>query len=237
MTARIPQAFIDELMQRADIVDVIGSRLQLKKAGREYKACCPFHGEKTPSFTVSPAKGFYHCFGCGAHGTALGFLMEYDRLDFVSAVEALAERLGLEVPREATSIAPLAPLYETLARAAAFFERALRTHAPAIDYLRSRGIDGDTARAFRVGYAPAAWDALLRESPDTVPGRQQLAAAGLVIEREGGEVESDQDEEKSSRKKRSGRNLNRKEMLHVDFAGATGGPSDLEIHPLRRSRR
>src|SRR3990172_2682970 len=84
MTARIPQHFIDELMQRADIVEVIGARVQLKKAGREYKACCPFHGEKTPSFTVSPAKGFYHCFGCGAHGTALGFLMEYDRLDFVA---------------------------------------------------------------------------------------------------------------------------------------------------------
>ncbi len=94
MAGRIPQHFIDELMQRADIVEIIGSRIQLKKAGRDYKACCPFHGEKTPSFTVSPAKGFYHCFGCGAHGTALGFLMEYDRLEFVPAVEELAARGG-----------------------------------------------------------------------------------------------------------------------------------------------
>jgi DNA primase len=187
MTARIPQAFIDELMQRADIVDVIGSRVQLRKAGREYKACCPFHGEKTPSFTVSPAKGFYHCFGCGAHGTALGFMMAYERLDFVSAVEALAERCGLEVPREAApQAAPLAPLLETLARAAAFFEKALRSHPPAIEYLRSRGLDGEIARAFRIGYAPAGWDSLLREFPDTPAARQQLLAAGLVVEREGG---------------------------------------------------
>ena len=157
MTARIPQHFIDELMQRADIVEVIGARVQLKKAGREYKACCPFHGEKTPSFTVSPTKGFYHCFGCGAHGTALGFLMEYDRLDFVTAVEELAARFGLEVPREATSQAQssLTPLYDVLAQAADFFEKSLRGHQVAVDYLRSRGLDGDTAKAFRIGYAPA----------------------------------------------------------------------------------
>ncbi len=100
MAGRIPQTFIDELIARADIVQIIGSRVQLKKAGREFKACCPFHGEKTPSFTVSPDKQFYHCFGCGAHGTALGFLMEHDRLDFVDAVEELASQVGLEVPRE-----------------------------------------------------------------------------------------------------------------------------------------
>jgi DNA primase len=188
MTARIPQHFIDELMQRADIVEVIGARVPLKKAGREYKACCPFHGEKTPSFTVSPAKGFYHCFGCGAHGTALGFLMEYDQLDFVAAVEELAARCGLEVPREATVAvsAPLAPVYEVLARAAAFFEQALRNNPVAVDYLRSRGLDSETARTYRIGYAPPAWDSLLRECGESADGRAQLLAAGLIIEREGG---------------------------------------------------
>ena len=100
MAGRIPQHFIDELVARTDIIEVIGSRVQLKRAGREYKACCPFHDEKTPSFTVSPDKQFYHCFGCGAHGTALGFVMEFDHLGFVEAVEELAARAGLEVPRE-----------------------------------------------------------------------------------------------------------------------------------------
>ena len=100
MSGRIPQHFIDELIARADIVELIGSRVPLKKQGKEFKACCPFHGEKTPSFTVVPDKQFYHCFGCGAHGTALGFLMEHDHLSFVEAVEDLAARVGLEVPRE-----------------------------------------------------------------------------------------------------------------------------------------
>jgi DNA primase len=188
MAGRIPQHFIDELMQRADIVEIVGSRIQLKKAGRDYKACCPFHGEKTPSFTVSPAKGFYHCFGCGAHGTALGFLMEYDRLDFVAAVEELASRLGIEVPREASAQAqsPLAPLYAVLGRAADFFEKSLRNHPAAVEYLRGRGLDGDSARAFRIGYAPPAWDGLLREMGDGEEVRQQLLAAGLIVAREGG---------------------------------------------------
>ena len=100
MTGRIPSSFIDELLARADIVDVIDSRVQLKKTGHEYQACCPFHNEKTPSFTVSPDKQFYHCFGCGAHGSALGFLMEYEHMTFVEAVEELASGVGLEVPRE-----------------------------------------------------------------------------------------------------------------------------------------
>ena len=100
MSGRIPQHFIDELVARADIAELIGTRVPLKKQGKEFKACCPFHGEKTPSFTVVPDKGFYHCFGCGAHGTALGFLMDHDHMSFVEAVEELAERVGLEVPRE-----------------------------------------------------------------------------------------------------------------------------------------
>jgi DNA primase len=187
MSGRIPQHFIDELMRRVDIADVVGSRVPLKKAGREYKACCPFHGEKTPSFTVSPTKGFYHCFGCGAHGTALGFLMDYDRMDFVSAVEELASRCGLEVPREGGNDAgpSLGPLYEALARAADYFEKALRTSPAAIDYLRGRGLQGETARDYRIGYAPPAWDGLLRELGAALPAAQ-LLAAGLIIERDSG---------------------------------------------------
>ena len=130
MAGLIPQHFIDELIARADIVEVIGSRVPLKKAGREFKACCPFHGEKTPSFTVSQVKQFYHCFGCGAHGTALGFLMEYDKLGFVEAVEELASRLGLEVPREAGTKrdSTSEDLYEVLGRAAQFFRDTLKDH-------------------------------------------------------------------------------------------------------------
>lgn len=188
MTSRIPQHFIDELLQRADIVDIVGSRVPLKKAGREYKACCPFHGERTPSFTVSPTKGFYHCFGCGAHGTALGFLMEYDRLDFIAAVEELAARCGMEVPREATrqASAPLAPLYDVLARAAEFFEKSLRGSPAAVEYLRGRGLNGDIARDYRIGYAPPAWDSLSRELGECAQMKAQLMAAGLIVEREGG---------------------------------------------------
>ena len=187
MAGRIPQHFIDELMQRADIVEIIGSRIQLKKAGRDYNACCPFHGEKTPSFTVSPAKGFYHCFGCGAHGTALGFLMEYDRLEFVPAVEELAARLGLEVPREdsAQQPAPLAPLYAVLDRAADYYEQALRAHPAAVEYLRGRGLDGETAKTFRIGYAPPGWDGLLAQFDRGEETRQHLLAAGLIVPREG----------------------------------------------------
>ena len=125
---RIPQSFIDDLVGRVDIVDVISERVPLKKAGREFKACCPFHDEKTPSFTVSPSKQFYHCFGCGAHGTVLGFLMDYERLEFVDAVEELAGRLGLEVPRDgaAEGSVPASshePLYAVLQAAQAFFVR------------------------------------------------------------------------------------------------------------------
>src|SRR6056300_1359796 len=125
MAGLIPQDFIDDLIARADVVEVIGKRIQLKKAGREFKACCPFHDEKTPSFTVSPDKGFYHCFGCGAHGTALGFLMEFDRLEFVDAIEELAQHLGLEVPREdsGASHSPVAPVFEILSSAAKLYQQ------------------------------------------------------------------------------------------------------------------
>ena len=125
---RIPQPFIDELIARADIVEVVGGRVTLKKAGRDYKAVCPFHDEKTPSFTVSPTKGFYHCFGCGAHGTAIGFLMNYEHLGFVDAVEALAEMLGLEVPTTGEDRRPGRDeaLYGILAEADQIYRSTLR---------------------------------------------------------------------------------------------------------------
>src|SRR5579871_774882 len=149
MSGRIPKSFIDELIARADIVEVIGSRVALKKAGREYKACCPFHNEKTASFWVSPDKQFYHCFGCGAHGTALGFLMQYDQLPFPEAVEDLAGRFGLTVPHEGGTLVrspadDLAPLYDLRGRVAEFYAAALRNSSRARDYAARRGLTAET---------------------------------------------------------------------------------------------
>ena len=186
MSGRIPQDFIDDLVQRADIVEVVGSRVPLTKAGREYKARCPFHTEKTPSFWVSPQKGFYHCFGCGAHGTALGFLMEFERLDFPVAVEELARSVGVEVPHTDSERTSSEPLFTVLEKAAHIFRQALRDHPVAIDYLRDRGLDGETAREFGIGYAPAGWDTLLSSLGATEADRAHLLAAGLVIARDTG---------------------------------------------------
>jgi DNA primase len=190
MAGRIPQDFINDLIDRSDIVEVIGSRVQLKKAGREYKACCPFHGEKTPSFTVSPEKGFYHCFGCGAHGTAIGFLMEHDRLEFVEAVEELASINGVDVPREAGAApsSPTAPLYALLAKAAAEFQSRLTETPAAVAYLKQRGLDGATAARFQIGYAPAGWDHLLKKFGGSDTNREDLLKAGLVLRNEDGRV-------------------------------------------------
>ncbi|HLY52977.1 MAG TPA: DNA primase [Steroidobacteraceae bacterium] len=185
---RIPQHFIDELIARADIVEIIGSRVQLKKAGREYKACCPFHNEKTPSFWVSPDKQFYHCFGCGKHGTALGFLMDHDHLAFPEAVEELATRLGLEVPREGGSEtgAPRAdePLYELMARVARFYVDCLAREARAREYLAGRGLTAETLERFQIGYAPNSWNEVLRRFGADETQRRRLAETGLIIERE-----------------------------------------------------
>jgi DNA primase len=188
MAGRIPQHFIDELVARTDIIEVIGSRVQLKRAGREYKACCPFHDEKTPSFTVSPDKQFYHCFGCGAHGTALGFVMEFDHLGFVEAVEELAARAGLEVPREGGDTAPRPneDLYVALERAALFFRQSLSGEPRAREYLAGRALTSDSLTRFGIGYAPSGWSALLDRYGTTQEERQTLARAGLVIERTDG---------------------------------------------------
>ena len=185
---RIPQSFIDEVLARTDIVEVIGSRVPLKKAGREWKACCPFHGEKNPSFTVSQTKQFYHCFGCGAHGTALGFLMEHDRMSFVDAIEDLASRAGLEVPREG----PAGPtdrerqesdLFALMAQADQHFRDCLRDSDRGKDYLKARGLTGETAARYHLGYAPAGWDTLLKKFGATEAGRTALLTCGLIIER------------------------------------------------------
>jgi len=183
----IPASFIDELMGRTDIVEVINARVPLKKAGREYKACCPFHGEKTPSFTVSPNKQFYHCFGCGAHGTALGFLMDFEHLSFPEAVEELASLAGLEVPREESPGSERrTDLYGLLDAVAAFYREELKRHAPAIDYLKARGVSGATAATFGLGWAPDAWDTVLKRFGRDADAIQRLTTAGLLIERDGG---------------------------------------------------
>ena len=187
---RIPQHFIDELIARTDIVELIGARVPLKKSGREFKACCPFHAEKTPSFWVSPDKQFYHCFGCGKHGTALGFLMDHDHLGFREAVEELATRLGVEVPHEggAERSAPHAdePLYELLARVARFYTEQLAREARAREYLAKRGLTAATLERFAIGYAPNSWNELLRRFGTGDAERKRLADAGLIVERERG---------------------------------------------------
>src|SRR3984885_840708 len=189
----IPQSFIDELIARADIVEVIGLRVPLKKAGREYKACCPFHGEKTPSFWVSPDKQFYHCFGCGVHGTVLRFLMEHDRMAFPEAVEELAQLLGLEVPRESGTVAGNTkradePLYELMGRVAGFFSECLARDEHARAYVERRGLVRETVEHFGIGYAPNSWNDVLRRFGAGETERRALSELGLIIERDRGQI-------------------------------------------------
>lgn len=193
MAGRIPQSFIDELLMRADIVDVIDARVPLTKAGKDYKARCPFHEERTPSFTVSPDKQFYHCFGCGAHGTAIGFLMEYEHMSFPEAVEELAGRVGIPVPKEVRATEELADagndLLEVLRDADRYYRRQLREHPHAhraVEYLKDRGLSGEIAARFGLGYAPEGWDNLLRALGADETYRQMLLQAGLLAEKTGG---------------------------------------------------
>jgi len=189
MAGLIPQDFIEDLVNRADLSEVIGNRITLKKAGREYKGCCPFHNEKTPSFTVSPDKGFYHCFGCGAHGNAIGFLVEHDKMEFVEAIEELASLVGVDVPRETgdnnTPQGPSnTPLYELLGRVAQFYQKQLKDAPQAVEYLKSRGLDGTTAQRFMIGFAPPGWDNLAQQLGDDSTNREHLLTTGMLIRKE-----------------------------------------------------
>ncbi len=192
MAGRIPQEFLDQLLARTDLVEVINARVPLRRAGREFMACCPFHAEKTPSFSVSPQKQFYHCFGCGEHGNAIGFLMAYERLDFPDAVAELARLTGLDLPKTGGET-PLStqPLRDCLAQADRFFRQQLRGHPTrqrAVDYLRRRGLTGQIAAAFSIGYAPPGWDNLSRALLSAGATAQNLIEAGLVNRDEQGRL-------------------------------------------------
>jgi len=190
MGGLIPDSFIEELLGRVDIVEIIERRVALKKAGREWQARCPFHDEKTPSFTVSPQKQFYHCFGCGAHGSAIGFLMNYEGLEFVDAVEELARYAGLEVPREASAQPrPSADLYDLLENVANWYRQRLKENPEAVEYLRQRGVSGEVARDFGIGYAPAGWDRLLTAFGADEASRDRLRKAGLLSRGKSGDYD------------------------------------------------
>ncbi len=185
----IPESFIQELLARVDIIDVVERYVPLKKAGANFSACCPFHSEKTPSFTVSASKQFYHCFGCGAHGSAISFVMQYTGLGFIDAVEDLAGHLGLQVPQEASihraeDSARKAPLTELMARATKFYRDQLKQSPKAIDYLKGRGLSGEIAARFGLGYAPDDWQGLQQVFPDYED--QALVECGLIIVNEQG---------------------------------------------------
>ena len=190
----IPQSFIQDLLTRIDIVEVVGNRVQLKKAGANFWACCPFHSEKTPSFSVSPAKQFYHCFGCGRTGSAISFLMDYSGLTYPEAVEELARSIGVAVPHEGTALskeeraqkqAKALALTEVMARADRFYRKELRKAPDAINYLKGRGLTGEIAARFGLGYAPDSWTPL--QACFEHYNARELAESGLVVERSSGE--------------------------------------------------
>jgi DNA primase len=186
----IPDSFIQEMLYRIDLVDLIDGYVPLKKTGANFAACCPFHSEKSPSFTVSPSKQFYHCFGCGAHGNAIGFLMEYSGLGFVDAIKELAGRAGMQVPDDhgaaGQHVEKSQALGEIMARAARFYYEQLKGSARAVSYLKERGVSGEIARRFGLGYAPEGWQNLAAAFDDYSSSELQLA--GLVINNERGRL-------------------------------------------------
>ncbi len=187
MSGLIPDSFIEELLARSDVVEVIERRVPLKRVGHEFQACCPFHDEKTPSFTVSPKKQFYHCFGCGAHGSVIGFLMQYEGLEFLDAVDELAHAAGIKVPTTGQKQArPDTGLYDILAACSKFYVQQLKTHPEAIEYLKSRGLSGQVTRDFEIGYAPAGWDALTKHLGTDASKLDQLKQAGMLSEGKSG---------------------------------------------------
>jgi len=197
MAGRISRQFIDDLLARADIVDLVESRVPLKKAGKNYQACCPFHNEKSPSFTVSQDKQFYHCFGCGEHGNAISFLMEFDRLDFVDAVEELASHCGVEVIREENNASPSEQRrqqqvyqqkqndYELMTQISLFFQQQLKESSDketAVSYLKGRGLTGEVVKRFGIGYISDAWDGMMKVFSANGRTNQQLVDLGMVIQ-------------------------------------------------------
>ncbi len=184
--SRIPQPFIDDVLHRLDIVEIIKARIPLlKKTGSNYMACCPFHQEKSPSFSVHPTKQFYHCFGCGANGNALSFVMQYDRLDFLDALENLACSVGLEIPH--TANVNQHPQHQSLIslsrESALYYYQQLKSHTQPMEYVQSRGISKEIIRHFGIGYAPPGWDSLLNQLGQSEEQRQLLLGAGLIIEK------------------------------------------------------
>jgi DNA primase len=199
MAGRIPQAFLDDLLERVDIVDVIDRRVKLRKSGKNYTARCPFHEEKTPSFSVNPDKQFFYCFGCGAGGNALGFLMDYENLDFPRAVEALASSAGMQVPREpgrggtedAGQEQSNKALYTLMEQVATWYRQQLRGHPErerAVHYLKSRGLTGAIARQFDLGFAPPGWDNLHQALGNTPAQLALLKDSGMLVENESGKL-------------------------------------------------
>lgn len=194
MAGRIPRVFINDLLARTDIVDLIDARVKLKKQGKNFHACCPFHHEKTPSFTVNGDKQFYHCFGCGAHGNAIDFLMNYDRLEFVESIEELASMHSLEVPYESgTGTTALErhqrqSLYELMGQLSEFYQQALNepAAAPAQHYLAQRGLSVEVIRHFAIGFAPAGWDNVLKRFGRHDEDRETLSDAGMLVKNEQG---------------------------------------------------
>ena len=197
MAGRIPRQFIDDLLARADIVELVDGRVPLKKAGKNYQACCPFHNEKSPSFTVSQDKQFYHCFGCGEHGNAISFLMEFDRLDFVDAVEELASHCGMEVVREENNASPAEQRrqqqvyqqkqddYELMNQVSRFYQQQLKAatdKATAINYLKGRGLSGEVVKRFCIGYISDAWDGMMKVFSPQGKANQQLIDLGMAIQ-------------------------------------------------------
>jgi DNA primase len=196
MAGMIPRQFIDDLLARADIVELIDSRVPLKKAGKNYQACCPFHNEKSPSFSVSQEKQFYHCFGCGEHGNAITFLMEFDRLDFPDAVEELASYYNMEVPREQNNQSPAQQLkqqqayqqkqddYQLMLDINRFYQQQLlqaKDKEVAINYLKARGLSGDIVKRFGIGYISDTWDGMMKKFAHHQQATQQLVDLGMAI--------------------------------------------------------
>lgn len=190
----IPRDFINELIARTDIVELIDHKVPLKKAGKNYSACCPFHSEKSPSFTVSQDKQFYHCFGCGAHGNAIDFVMEYDRLEFLDAIDELAGQHGLEVPREQGTGTRRdeglsRDLYQLMEEASLYFQHQLKADTDkqkVVDYLEMRGLSDDVVKHFGIGFAPDSWDGLLSRYRSNQDAQDKLLTAGMVIAKDNG---------------------------------------------------